>query len=149
MKYNESMLDAAVAVLEANEGSMAFLPMWKKICERLEISEEEAAGLVGRFYTDLSFFGKIVMLKDKSWDLRERHKMEEYHVSAASAYLDVEESSDRDQTDIQEDKEYDQSVLGGVVTEENEEEIYEEENEGGQTREREAATEALGLKDNL
>lgn len=149
MKYNESMLDAAVAVLEANEGAMAFLPMWKKICERLEISEEEAAGLVGRFYTDLSFFGKIVMLKDKSWDLRERHKMEEYHVSAASAYLDVEESSDRDQTDIQEDKEYDQSVLGGVVTEENEEEIYEEENEGGQTREREAATEALGLKDNL
>jgi len=149
MKNNESMLDAAVAVLEANEGAMAFLPMWKKICERLEISEEEAAGLVGRFYTDLSFFGKIVMLKDKSWDLRERHKMEEYHVSAASAYLDVEESSDRDQTDIQEDKEYDQSVLGGVVTEENEEEVYEEENEGGQTREREAATEALGLKDNL
>jgi DNA-directed RNA polymerase delta subunit len=149
MKTNQSMIEVATEILEESATPLTFQELWAGIAKRLEMSEEESASLIGSFYTDLSFCGNIIMIKkNKTWDLRDRHLVDEYHLDATEAYLDVEESSDRDDTDIQDEQEYNQSVLG-TVGEANEDEVIDDENPDGSMREREAATEALGIKSDM
>ena len=149
MKTNLSMIEAATEILEESTQPLAFQELWAGIVKKLEMNEEEAAALVGSFYTDLSFCGSIVMIKTtKPWALRDRHLVDESQLDATEAYLDVEESSDRDETDLQEEKLYDQSVQG-TVTESDDEVTPEEEGSEGSLREREAASEALGIGNDL
>lgn len=149
MKQNESMIEAAVSVLKDNGEAMKFADLWKAVTTRLDIPEEESASRIGRFYTDLSFCGTVVVLGDNVWDLRARHKYDAVHIDVADVYTEINDNTDLDQTDLQENAEYDQSVQG-IVTSIDEEEIEDEEgNEAGQNRERDAATEALGVNSDL
>lgn len=134
MKTNESMIDAAIALLEEAGHELPFNELWKQVIERLEISEDQAASLIGRFYTDLSFSSKVAVLKDNFWDLANRHKYDEIHMDVTEYYSEVEDQSGRDDTDIQEDSEYDQSVQGVVVTTTpDDEEAEEEEGQRGES----------------
>lgn len=151
MKNNESMIQAATKALEEAGKALTFPELWAKVCAAMEFTEEEAKRLIGKFYADLSFAGDIVLLiKSKTWDLRSRHELAEYHISPTNAYQDVEESGDMDQADIQEEAAYNQSVYGIVGSSEEEEEIDEESGEStALTREREEGSEALGIKKSL
>ncbi len=151
MKNNESMIAAAVAILTENGEAMKFSDLWAKVIARLEIPEEEATSRIGHFYTDLSFCGAVVVLSDNTWDLRSRHNYDAVHIDVSAVYTEVEDNTDLDQTDLQENAEYDQSVQGivtstGVLDEESEED---DSTEGSQSRERDAATEALGVKGDM
>lgn len=150
MKNNESMIEAAIAVLTDNGTSMKFNDLWAKVIARLEIDEEDAKAKIGRFYTDLSFCGAVVVLSDNYWDLRARHKYDAVHIDVADVYTEVEDTTDLDQVDIQENKEYDQSVQGTVTSVSGEDDDREEDDNAdpsSQARERDAATEALGKSD--
>ena len=146
MKNNESMIEAAIAILKENGEAMKFGDLWAKVIARLSIPEDQVSSKIGHFYTDLSFCGTVVVLGDNVWDLRSRHTYDAVHIDVADVYTEVEDNSDLDQTDIQENAEYDQSVQGLVTSIDEEEEDDEEGESASQARERDAATEALGVK---
>ena len=151
MKTNESMIEAAIAILTDNGEPMKFSDLWEKVTARLEIDEESANAKIGRFYTDLSFCGTVVVLSNNTWDLRARHTYDAVHIDVAEVYNEVEDTTDQDQVDAQENKEYDQSVQGSVASiyEDDIDNEDEETNDTTSQRERDAATEALGVSNDL
>ena len=121
---NESMIETAAKILEAEGHGLAFSELWKKIVAELEISEEEIPNRIGHFYTDLSLDGNFVALTDNVWDLRKRHTYDKVHSDVNDVYSDVNES-DMDEVDLAEEKDYNKSVeglVGGDAASEEEEE---------------------------
>ena len=133
------MLETAYRILEAEGGEMKFQALWAKVKAELDINEEEEAARIGRFYTDLSMSGQFVVLPNNVWDLRSRHTYDKVHIDVSDAYSDANERDD-DASEVAEEAEYDASVHGTAVTEEEEG----EEEEGGEAKPRESAAELLG-----
>lgn len=111
------MIDEAYLILKEEGKELPFATLWARVCQALEINEQEAAERIGFFYSDLSLSGKIVALSNNNWDLRSRHKYEAVHIDVKDIYTDVEES-DGDAVDEEENKAYDQSVEGLISSEE-------------------------------
>jgi len=114
-----SMLEIAYNVLSKSKKEMAFIDLWKEVVKEDDLTEEQQKARLGRFYTDLSLDGRFVALTDNTWDLRTRHKYEQVHIDVQDVYSDVEEG-DEDEEDAEEEKEYNASVEGKAVPEEEE-----------------------------
>ncbi len=140
---NISLPDTAFEVLQAAEGAMSFADLFAKVAELDEMNEEERNANIGRFYTDLSLDGRIVGLADNTWDLRSRHKLADFKLSAVDVYT-AEEETEIDAEDAKEQAEYDASVEGRSL--EDEEGFGEEEEENdSKARESKEAAELIGL----
>ena len=139
-----SMIELAIKILEEKK-AMSFKDLWEQIKTELEITPEEEADRIGRFYTDLSLSGETILLADNNWDLRKRHTFEEltFNKDVSDIYSDLSES-DNDETDVQENKEYDESVNGTSTSEEDEDSISDEESED-EEKDRHARQEAAEL----
>ena len=147
MKNNKSMIETAVDVLNERAEGMKLIELWNEVSARLEIPEEEAANRIGHFYTDISFSDVICILPDNVCDLSSRHKYEETHEEVGIFYSEVEDNTGLDQDDIQDNKEYDQSMQGSVLSNDEEENEYDEDGLERIDHDREAASEALGIKE--
>ncbi len=137
------MLESAQRALTAEGKEMRFVDLWAKVKADLEISDEEEAQRIGRFYTDISMSGQFVVLGENIWDLRSRHTYDKVHIDVNDVYSDVDER-DTDAVDAVEEAEYDASVRGGVSSEESRDEGGEEEE--SEPKPGENAAELLGMQ---
>lgn len=89
-----SYTDLTNLILTENKTSMNTPTIFKKICDLLELSEEEYMDKIGDYYTSLTIDKRFVLLENHEWDLRERHAVE----------LVIDEDDEEDET-ISEDEE--------------------------------------------
>ena len=71
-----SYADLTEMVLKENKKSMNTANIFKKICELLELSDEEYQNSIGDYYTSLTTDKRFILLDNAEWDLRDKHKLE-------------------------------------------------------------------------
>ena len=71
-----SYTDITYMLLKENKKPMNTAELFKKICELLELTEEEYSEKIGDFYTSLTIDKRFHMLENGEWDLTENHKVE-------------------------------------------------------------------------
>lgn len=71
-----SYTDLTEIILKEKKKSMNTASIFKKICELLELSDEEYASKIGDYYTSLTTDKRFILLDSAEWDLRDNHKVE-------------------------------------------------------------------------
>ena len=89
-----NMIEAAYEIVKNAKEPLTFQQLWKKIVETIGLSEEAANAKISKFYTQLSFDNRFVMLEENHWDLRERHSFDEAHIDMNEIYLEEVEDED-------------------------------------------------------
>ncbi len=70
-----SYTDITYMILKENK-TMNTAELFKKICNLLELTEEEYGEKIGDYYTSLTIDKRFHMLENGEWDLMENHKVE-------------------------------------------------------------------------
>ena len=92
-----SYTDLTEMILRENKKALNTPTIFKKICELLELSDEEYQSKIGDFYTSLTTDKRFILLDNACWDLKEKHKVE--------IVLDDEDEDDIDLEDYDADDE--------------------------------------------
>ena len=92
-----SYTDITYMLLKENKKSMNTAQLFKKICELLELTEEEYSEKIGDYYTSLTIDKRFYMLENAEWDLAEKHKVE--------LQLDDEDTEEMEESEEQEENE--------------------------------------------
>lgn len=93
-----SYTDLTEMILVENKKPMNTPSVFKKICELLELSDDEYANKIGDYYTSLTTDKRFILLDSAEWDLKDKHKVE--------IVLDEEEDEDDVfEEEIEEDEE--------------------------------------------
>lgn len=71
-----SYTDITYMLIKENKKSMNTADLFKKICELLELTDEEYGDKIGDYYTSLTIDKRFHMLENGEWDLTENHKVE-------------------------------------------------------------------------
>ena len=71
-----SYTDLTEIILKENKKSMNTANIFKRICELLELSDEDYSNKIGDYYTSLTTDKRFVLLDNAEWDLRDKHKLE-------------------------------------------------------------------------
>ncbi|MBR6689914.1 MAG: DNA-directed RNA polymerase subunit delta [Bacilli bacterium] len=71
-----SYTDLTEIILKENKKPMNTPSVFKKICELLELSEEEYSEKIGDYYTSLTTDKRFILLDTAEWDLKDKHKVE-------------------------------------------------------------------------
>ena len=100
-----SLIEIAYEYVSGKKDSSSFKDIWAYVVEKAELTPEEAASKVSRFYTNLMLDGRFVTLGENEWDLRVRHKFEKVHIDMSEVYSDVE-TYDEDSEEEEEEAEY-------------------------------------------
>ena len=91
-----SYTDLTEMILKESKKSMNTPKIFKKICEILELSDEEYQNKIGDYYTSLTTDKRFVHLENADWDLRDRHKVE---------IIDYDDEDEDEEIDTEEDEE--------------------------------------------
>ena len=91
-----SYTDLTEMILKESKKSMNTPKIFKKICELLELSDEEYQNKIGDYYTSLTTDKRFVHLENADWDLRDRHKVE---------IIDYDDEDEDEEIDTEEDEE--------------------------------------------
>lgn len=70
-----SYTDLAAMILKEEKKSLNTPTIFKKICDLLDLSDEEYANKIGDFYTTLTTDKTFILLDDATWDLRDHHSI--------------------------------------------------------------------------
>lgn len=70
-----SYTDLAYLIIKDNKKAMNTPSVFKKVCELLEISDEEYSSKIGDFYTSLTTDKRFILLDSAEWDLRDNHSI--------------------------------------------------------------------------
>lgn len=102
-----SYTDLTEMILKESKKSMNTPSIFKKICELLELSDEDYQNKIGDYYTSLTTDKRFVHLDNADWDLRDRHKVEivDYEEDELDEEEDIEELDEEVESDeeIEED----------------------------------------------
>ena len=71
-----SYADLTEIILKENKKAMNTPSIFKKICDLLELSEEDYANQIGDYYTSLTTDKRFILLDTAEWDLKDKHKVE-------------------------------------------------------------------------
>ena len=71
-----SYTDLTYLLLKENKKAMNTADLFKKICELLELSDDDFSSKIGDYYTSLTIDKRFYMLEGGLWDLTEKHKVE-------------------------------------------------------------------------
>ena len=71
-----SYTDLTEIILKENKKAMNTASIFKRICELLELGDEEYTGKIGDYYTSLTTDKRFILLDSAEWDLRDKHKVE-------------------------------------------------------------------------
>lgn len=66
--------DIAYMILSESKGKLKLPEIFKKICNLLDLSEEEYEEKIGDFFQMMSTDRRFTMLDKGNWDLKERHQ---------------------------------------------------------------------------
>ena len=126
-----SYIELASLIIKETKKSMNTATIFKKICDLLELSEEEYEQKIGDFYTSLTTDKTFILLEDGSWDLRAHHSSEivldteedeelieteeeieeEMDDMAPDEYHDMDDEADVDDTDLDDVDDLEESDL--------------------------------------
>ncbi len=94
----QSLIVSAIRVLEEKKEPIEFYALFALLCDEKDYSSKQRAGLITRFYSDITTSAKFVYTGDNHWDLKEHQKAElwekdgsyfkEYTEIKASDYTD-------------------------------------------------------------
>ena len=93
-----SYTDLTELILKENKNSMNTPSIFKKICELLELDEENYMNQIGDYYTSLTTDKRFILLDNSEWDLKEKHKVEIDLIEAVAD--DDDETFDEDNEDV-------------------------------------------------
>lgn len=100
-----SFTEIAKLYLEENKNTMTTADLFKKVCELLELSEEEYVNNIADFFQSLSTSKKFILLDNGEWDLKSNHAVK---VSIDEIYDDTnsetEESENTEEDDDTEEE---------------------------------------------
>lgn len=104
-----SYTDLTEMILKENKKPMNTPNIFKKICELLELGEEEYTNQIGDYYTSLTTDKRFILLDTAEWDLKDKHKVE----------IDLSEAEDEEESfdEEAEDQEIEEEVLDEVEDE--------------------------------
>ena len=106
-----SYADLTEMVLKENKKSMNTANRFKKICELLELSDEEYQNSIGDYYTSLTTDKRFILLDNAEWDLRDKHKLEIVLDEEDDDYESEEDEENFDEgSDSEEDSNVDESL---------------------------------------
>ena len=63
-------------ILNENKKPMNTPSVFKKICDLLNLTEEEYSEKIGDYYTSLTTDKRFILLDTAEWDLKDKHKVE-------------------------------------------------------------------------
>ena len=90
-----SYADLTEMILKENKKPMNTRSIFKKICDLLELSEEDYTNQIADFYTSLTTDKRFILLDTAEWDLKDKHKVE----------IDLDEVDEEDAFDEEENEE--------------------------------------------
>ncbi len=71
-----SYTDLTEMILKENNKPMNTSKIFKKICELLELTDDEYSEKIGDYYTSLTTDKRFILLDSSEWDLKEKYKVE-------------------------------------------------------------------------
>ena len=95
-----SYADLTELILKDNKKSMNTPSIFKKICELLELTEEDYTNQIGDYYTSLTTDKRFLLLDNAEWDLKDKHK-----VKIDLDELDEEEAFDEENEEVEDEEE--------------------------------------------
>lgn len=98
-----SYTDLTEMILKENKKAMNTPSIFKRICELLELTDEEYAEKIGDYYTSLTTDKRFILLDSAEWDLKDKHKVE-------IVIDDDEEDFSEDETFEDEDEEKEDDI---------------------------------------
>lgn len=114
-----SYMDVAKLIIKEEKKPLNTPTIFKKICELLELSDEEYEEKIGDFYTSLTTDKRFIFLEDGTWDLKDNHKVkivlddedeeteeeveEEEIIEPELDYETLEEGVDEDDEDVEDE----------------------------------------------
>jgi DNA-directed RNA polymerase subunit delta len=104
---NKSNIEIVYDLISSRNGGVTFKEIWTRICELNGYSEAQKNSKIGEFYTTLTLDGRFILI-DNKWDLRSRHKYEEYSIEKTTVVLD----DDEEDRDIEEMEDEEKKELG-------------------------------------
>ena len=101
-----SYTDLTELILKENKKAMNTPSIFKKICELLELTEEEYTNQIGDYYTSLTTDKRFILLDTAEWDLKDKHKVEINldEEDEDEEVFDDEESEDEEELEEVEDE---------------------------------------------
>ena len=66
--------DIAFIILSESKGKLKLPDIFRKICDLLELSDEEYEAKIGDFFQMMSTDKRFIMLEKGKWDLKSRHQ---------------------------------------------------------------------------
>lgn len=113
-----SYTDLTEMVLKENKKSMNTPSIFKKICELLELSDEDYANKIGDYYTSLTTDKRFLLLDNAEWDLKTNHKVQiivdeedEEDEEIDEEEIESEESEELDEIDDIDDENNDDDLV--------------------------------------
>ena len=100
-----SYTDLTEMILKENKKPMNTANIFKKICDLLELSEEDYSSKIGDYYTSLTTDKRFLLLDTAEWDLKDKHKVE-----IVLDEDDEEEVFDEEELDEELEEENDESI---------------------------------------
>ena len=114
----KSFLEFAVEVLKDSKEPLSFKELFQKVVERsgLSFSEAELRKHMSNLYTQLTFDGRLVSI-DNKWDLKDRHKFEQYYRDTSELDDGDDEIDDEEEKALQKEESGDYSYEEPVESE--------------------------------
>ena len=101
-----SLIEVAYEYVSGKKDSSSFKEIWAYVVKEANLTPEEAAAKVSRFYTNLMLDGRFVTLGENEWDLRVRHTFDKVHIDMKDVYSEVDSEDDVDSEEKEEEDEY-------------------------------------------
>lgn len=95
-----SYTDLTEMILKENKKTMNTPSIFKKICELLELGEEDYTNQIGDYYTSLTTDKRFILLDSAEWDLKDKHKVE----------IDLDVDDEEDEVFEEEDEDLDEEL---------------------------------------
>lgn len=93
-----SYTDLTEMILKENKKAMKTADIFKKICNLLELTDEDYSNKIGDFYTSMTTDKRFILLENAEWDLKDNHKVE------INLDLDDDEDEYLEEEDIDEEE---------------------------------------------
>ncbi len=101
-----SYTDLTYLLLKENKKAMNTADLFRKICELLELSDDDFSSKIGDYYTSLTIDKSLYLLAGGLWDLTEKHNVELQLDDDEEELSDEEiESEDEDAEESEESEE--------------------------------------------
>ncbi len=104
--------DIAYIILEETKKKMKINDLFKKICDALELSEDDFVNQIADFFEILTTDKKFIMLENGYWDLRTRHS-EEFVIEDEEEEFEEEqlEEPEEEEEQTEDDTYYDEDEV--------------------------------------